>query len=99
MSHWLVWVLVLVIMQVFLGGIIAYADNPTSSDKSLVSSGEQSQIDKDHIAASSNKFSNNLFSNLSHDPLSANKNLFFSPFSVFSALAITYEGARNSTAE
>ncbi|WP_394698618.1 serpin family protein [uncultured Methanospirillum sp.] len=99
MSHWSVWVLVLVIMQVFLGGIIAYADNPTSSDKSLVSSGEQSQTDKDHIAASNNKFSYNLFSNLSHDPFSANKNLFFSPFSVFSALAITYEGARNSTAE
>ncbi len=42
-----------------------------------------------------NQFTFELFSDLN----AANKNLFLSPFSVSSALAMTYEGARNKTRE
>jgi serpin B len=40
-----------------------------------------------------------LYSNLKKDPNYSGHNLFFSPFSISSALAITYEGARGTTAD
>jgi serpin B len=56
-------------------------------------SGEQKTI-----VEANNQFAFDLYSSLSRDPGSAGNNLFFSPFSICSALAITYEGARGSTA-
>jgi len=43
----------------------------------------------------SNRFAMEMFSNLSND----RDNLFFSPYSIFTALGMTYEGARNQTAD
>jgi serpin B len=43
-----------------------------------------------------NHFSFHLYSHLSND---TSKNLFFSPYSIFVALAMTYEGAQDQTAE
>jgi serpin B len=51
------------------------------------------------VVDANNKFALNLYSNLRQDPQYANKTLFFSPFGISSALAITYEGARGSTAD
>jgi len=99
MSHRILLVLILVIVQIFVCGITAIGDIQTLSDKNSLPSGELSQTDKDLMANSSNRFSYNLFSNLSHDQLNADKNQFYSPFSIFSALAVTYEGARNLTAD
>ena len=43
----------------------------------------------------SNLFAMDMFSNLSNE----NDNLFFSPYSIFTALGMVYEGARNGTAD
>jgi len=44
-------------------------------------------------------FAFDLYRQLATDPAYAGGNLFFSPYSISSALAITYEGARGTTAD
>jgi serpin B len=51
------------------------------------------------VAEANNRFAFDLFSHLSKDPANAGSNIFFSPFSISSALALTYEGARGPTAD
>jgi len=51
------------------------------------------------VAEANNRFTFDLYSYLTKDPKYAESNLFFSPFSISSALAITYEGARGMTAD
>ena len=51
------------------------------------------------VADANNRFALDLYSNLKKDPECSGDNLFFSPFSISSALAITYEGARGTTAD
>lgn len=46
-----------------------------------------------------NRFALELYEHLANDPENREENLFFSPFSISSALAITYEGARGTTAD
>ncbi|MFO8078120.1 MAG: serpin family protein [Thermoplasmatota archaeon] len=45
-----------------------------------------------------NMFSFDLYTQLSNDQEHEGKNIFFSPYSVFVALSMTYEGAKNETA-
>ena len=47
------------------------------------------------IASGNNQFAINLFKELKNE--NQNKNIFFSPFSISTALAMTYAGARNET--
>ena len=54
--------------------------------------GEKSVVD------ANNQFALDLYTQLAEDPEYSGENLFFSPFSISSALAITYEGARGDTA-
>ena len=49
----------------------------------------------EEMVNASNQFALEMFSNLSNDK----DNLFFSPYSIFTALGMTYEGARGSTAD
>jgi len=51
------------------------------------------------VIEANNQFAINLFRYLRNDPENQEQNLFFSPLSISSALAITYEGARGTTAE
>ena len=51
------------------------------------------------VIDANNRFALNFFSNLCKDAKYSGKTLFFSPFSISSAFAITFEGARESTAE
>lgn len=51
------------------------------------------------VVDANNRFALDLYTRLADDPAHRNDNLFFSPFSISSALAITYEGARGTTAE
>ena len=51
------------------------------------------------VVDANTRFALKLYSALCTDPRNANTSLFFSPFSISSALAVTYEGARGITAE
>ncbi len=53
----------------------------------------------DSVAAGNNRFAFDLYRRLATDPTHAGDNLFFSPYSISSALAITCEGARGTTAD
>ncbi|HQA81185.1 MAG TPA: serpin family protein [Methanoregulaceae archaeon] len=50
------------------------------------------------VVDASNQFALDLYTRLAEDPANKGENIFFSPFSISSALAITYEGARGDTA-
>jgi serpin B len=65
----------------------------TQGDSLATSEAEQTIID------ANNQFTYNLYGKLSNDPKNSGKNIFFSPFSISSAMAITYEGARGQTAD
>lgn len=54
---------------------------------------------KASVATANNRFARDLYMQLANDPQYAGSNIFFSPFSISSALAITYEGARGTTAD
>lgn len=49
------------------------------------------------ITSANNKFALNLYSYLNSE--NSNENIFFSPYSVFTAMAMTYEGANGQTAK
>lgn len=51
------------------------------------------------VVDGNNRFALDLYALLADDPTHRDDNLFFSPFSISSALAITYEGARGTTAD
>ncbi|KDE55072.1 serpin family protein [Methanoculleus sp. MH98A] len=53
----------------------------------------------DSVAAGNNRFAFDLYRRLAAEPAHAGDNLFFSPYSISSALAITCEGARGTTAD
>ena len=50
------------------------------------------------VSAADNQFSYDLYQQLANGPGASGGNIFFSPYSISSALAITYEGARGTTA-
>lgn len=51
------------------------------------------------VVQANNQFAIDLYSRLATDPGHAAGNIFFSPWSISSALALTYEGARGATAD
>ena len=59
----------------------------------------QGSADENGVAGANNRFASDLYSYLADDPGASGKNIFFSPFSLSSAFAITYEGARGTTAD
>lgn len=54
---------------------------------------------KESVAAANNRFASDLYTTLAKNPDNAGHNLFYSPFSISSALAITGEGAKGKTAD
>jgi serpin B len=51
------------------------------------------------VTEANNRFSYDLYQQLAYGPGASGGNIFFSPYSISSALAITYEGARGNTAD
>jgi serpin B len=51
------------------------------------------------VSEADNQFSYDLYQQLANGPGASGGNIFFSPYSISSALAITYEGARGTTAD
>lgn len=51
------------------------------------------------VVDGNNRFALDLYARIADDPKAGDGNIFFSPFSISTALAITYEGARGETAD
>ena len=66
---------------------------------SLIANGNMTAASEVNVVTANNQFARDLYVLLASDPQSAGRNIFFSPFSISSALAITYEGARGTTAD
>jgi serpin B len=62
-------------------------------NESMGAASEASMVD------ANNRFARDMYFQLAADPQNTGSNLFFSPFSLSSGLAITYEGARGETAD
>lgn len=103
---------VLLLFLFLLHGMVACADLQDNTalnslpfydqNQSVADSGTEPQgalTGKEIIIQSNNRFSTDLFKAISKEPDNADQNLFFSPISIFSALSLTYEGARNDTAD
>jgi serpin B len=86
---------------VMLGSIAAGcigAQGTTSADSAPLE-GQEPPDDNGSVAEGTNRFAFDLYRQLASSPDSSGKNIFFSPYSISSALAITYEGARGTTAD
>lgn len=70
---------------------------PTTSPP-ITTAGGALEAEKSVVEAN-NRFAFDLYSKLRTDPHYYERNLFYSPISMSSALAITYEGARGTTAD
>lgn len=86
-------VFVLLILSCIL--VAGCATNPLSGQvpDPLASQKVQNVVD------ANNRFAFDLYKKLKDDPANSGKNIFFSPLSISSAMAITYEGANGKTAE
>ncbi|NYT05834.1 MAG: serpin family protein [Methanomicrobiales archaeon] len=73
-------------------------DKPATPGIPTPAPGESAPAAVQAVADANNRFACELYAQLAADPRYAGGNLFFSPFSISSALAITYEGARGETA-
>ncbi|MCK9631588.1 MAG: serpin family protein [Methanoregula sp.] len=103
-------ILVLLVLGVVLAGctgnsgtsggqaLPAASHSPSTSPAAPVTGLPLLESDASIIDAN-NKFSSDLYRQLAANPASSGSNIFFSPFSISSALAITYEGARGKTAD
>ncbi len=65
----------------------------TANDTGATSAGVAS------VVQANNQFAFDLYSSLESDPANNGRNIFFSPYSISSAAAIAYEGARGATAQ
>jgi len=70
------------------------SETPSPSASIIVIPGSEASV-----VDANNQFALDLYGRISDDPKAGDGNIFFSPFSISSALAITYEGARGTTAE
>ena len=66
---------------------------PPEGNPTIIKNNPESVVD------ANNQFAFDLYKNLRDDPNTGQNNIFFSPFSISSALAMTYEGARGKTAD
>ena len=86
-------ILALVLIVAGLGAAGTAPQNATSDPGGPVAG------DTGNVTAGNNRFTFDLYRRFATDPAHAGENLFFSPYSISSALAITYEGARGTTAD
>ncbi len=88
---------ILVIVVICATGL---ASAQISSNSGNISAGQENDSVVDStssVVLGNNRFACDLYQQLANE--SASENLFFSPYSISSALAITYEGARGTTAD
>ena len=96
-------ILILASLVVLGCSVAGCIDMPTTSGQSAPPAGQEAPgPDAEgvgNVSAGNNRFAFDLYRHLASDPGNAGKNIFFSPYSISSALAITYEGARGTTAD
>ncbi|MFH1391972.1 MAG: serpin family protein [Candidatus Diapherotrites archaeon] len=85
-------IIVLAVLAVFLSGC---TDNPAPNSVPNTDDSEVTPEGIQNVVNSNNQFALELYSEFKEE----NDNLFFSPYSISTALAMTYEGARGETAE
>ncbi len=91
--------MLLIASLIAIGSIIAGCTDiqgATSADLAPPT-GQEPPDDPGSVAAGNNRFAFDLYRELAGAP--GAENIFFSPYSISSALAITYEGARGATAD
>jgi len=81
------------------GQTIPAATQPPSSTYTTPVPGIPASESNSDVTLANNRFAADLYRQLATDPASSGSNIFFSSFSISSALAITYEGARGTTAD
>ena len=81
----------LVVSIILVGGISGCGEKKALNENPVLAKGSLS-----NVIEANNQFSLDLYSEYSSKD---DKNVFFSPYSISSALAMTYEGARGKTAE
>ena len=87
-------VAVILVVAIFIG---VFYDNSKPDSDTVEASAVDTKATAESVAALSdlmNDFSFNMYEHINSD-----ENVFFSPYSIFVALAMTYEGAREDTAE
>ena len=85
---------------IYYAGVLPHYETDTGSQHPVVpgdgtNTSVPSPTNLAELVNASNLFALEMYSNLTN----ANDNLFFSPYSIFTALGMTYEGARNKTAD
>jgi serine protease inhibitor len=78
-------------------GVILYPYNPNEPPVAEETGSTQEGIQK--VVDANNQFAFELYSELNKDPEQQGKNIFYSPYSISAALAMTYEGAKGQTAD
>jgi len=92
-------VAILALAVVTAGAIVLFGfpyepnNPPTADDTGSTQSGIQQVVD------ANNEFAFDLYSKLNSDSTQEGKNMFYSPYSISTALAMTYEGAKGKTAD
>jgi serpin B len=104
--HFSGFVVLILILGIILSGCSArFKDNTIQSSGNsqnansfFSETNSQSSNAERNISEANNRFAYDLFKKLSDDPENSGKNILFSPFSLSSIMAISYEGARGQTA-
>ena len=86
-----------VIGLVILGLFMAYGCTQPSEQPTVLNETGVTQEQIDKVVDANNKFAIEMYKQLSGN--SSEDNVFFSPYSISSAMAIVYEGARGTTAD
>ncbi|KQC04227.1 MAG: proteinase IV [Methanoculleus sp. SDB] len=90
----------LAVFCIFCAGCTGTApEHPVPPTTVIPTAAEPASAAAGVVTDATTQFACDFYSQLAADPGNAESNLFFSPFSLASALAITYEGARGTTAD
>jgi serpin B len=91
--------IIVMIMLVAISGIFISGCVPTQPQQPSVNATGATAQGTTNVIDANNQFALDLYLKYKDDPQQKDKNIFFSPYSISSALAMTYEGAKGKTAE